>query len=229
MRYFNTAGPVNCKKHYCLSPLDRLNLKEITSLIAQEKYFILHAPRQTGKTTSLLALMDHLNTGGSYRSLYFNVESAQAAREDVKQAMRAILSEMASSAEYFLEDGFLKARWLDVLETSGEYAALGELLSLWAKESPLPLVILIDEIDSLVGDTLISVLRQVRAGYHKRPALFPQSIVLCGVRDVRDHRIHSGMDKAIITGGSAFNIKAVSLRLGDFSKEDVYALYQQHT
>lgn len=105
MRIFNTAGPVNCKEHYCLSPLDRLNLGEI-SLIVQKKYFILHAPRQTGKTTSLLALMDHLNTGGSYRSLYFNVESAQAAREDVGRAMRAILSEMASSAEYYLKDGF---------------------------------------------------------------------------------------------------------------------------
>lgn len=123
----------------------------------------------------------------------------------------------------------MKSRWLDVFEKSGEYAALGELLFLWAKESPIPLVILIDEIDSLVGDTLISVLRQIRAGYYKRPALFPQSIVLCGVRDIRDYRIHSSHDKAVITGGSAFNIKAASLRLGDFSREDIYTLYQQHT
>ena len=58
---------------------------------------------------------------------------------------------------------------------------------------------------------------------------FPQSVVLCGVRDVRDYRIHSAQEKAIITGGSAFNIKAESLRLGDFSQSEVEALYRQHT
>ena len=229
MRFFNTAGPVRCEEHYCLPPLGRLDLTEILSLIAQKKYFVLHAPRQTGKTSCLLALMDYLNATGSYRCLYFNVESAQAAREDVRQGMRAILSEMASSAEAFLKDDFLESCWDQVLEKSGEYGALNKLLSLWAEKSSFPLVILIDEIDSLIGDTLISVLRQLRTGYSKRPAMFPQSIVLCGVRDVRDYRIHSSTDKAIITGGSAFNIKAESLRLGNFSKDEVSALYKEHT
>jgi hypothetical protein len=88
---------------------------------------------------------------------------------------------------------------------------------------------LIDEIDSLIGDTLIAVLRQLRAGYAKRPEFFPQSIILCGVRDVRDYRIHSAQDKAIITGGSAFNIKAESLQLGNFEQAEVAQLLGQHT
>jgi predicted AAA+ superfamily ATPase len=90
MRYLNTSGPVRCEEHYCLPPLGRIDLTVILSLIAQKKYFVLHAPRQTGKTSCLLALMDYLNASGSYRCLYFNVESAQAAREDVRQGMRAI-------------------------------------------------------------------------------------------------------------------------------------------
>jgi hypothetical protein len=90
-------------------------------------------------------------------------------------------------------------------------------------------VLMLDEIDTLIGDTLISVLRQLRAGYPKRPAGFPQSVILCGVRDVRDYRIHSSKSKEIITGGSAFNIKAESLRLGNFTLEDILALYRQHT
>jgi len=69
-------------------------------------------------------------------------------------------------------------------------------------------VLLVDEIDTLIGDTLIAVLRQLRAGYHRRPKSFPQSVVLCGVRDVRDYRIHSAADGALVTGGSAFNVKA---------------------
>ena len=229
MRFFNTAGPVTCKDHYCLPPLERFDLDEILSLIDQKKYFVLHAPRQTGKTTCLLALMERLNAGGRYQCLYCNVEAAQGAREDVKGGMTALLNEIASRALDFLGDDFLKTCWRQVLEKSGEYAALNELLSVWAKKSALPLIILIDEVDSIVGDTLISVLRQIRAGYDKRPELFPQSIILCGVRDVRDYRIHSSKQKAIITGGSAFNIKAKSLRLGDFNKDELETLYKQHT
>lgn len=93
----------------------------------------------------------------------------------------------------------------------------------------LPVVVLIDEIDALVGDTLISVLRQLRSGYTERPASFPSSIILCGVRDVRDYRIHSDKDKAIITGGSAFNVKAESLRLGNFTEEETRTLLLEHT
>ena len=88
---------------------------------------------------------------------------------------------------------------------------------------------MLDEVDALIGDSLISLLRQLRAGYPQRPANFPQSVILCGVRDVRDYRIHSSKSKEIITGGSAFNIKAESLRLGDFSPEEIIRLYLQHT
>jgi hypothetical protein len=91
------------------------------------------------------------------------------------------------------------------------------------------LILLIDEIDTLVGDTLILVLRQLRAGYIKRPVEFLSSIILYGVRDVRDYRIHSERDKAIITGGSAFNIKAKSLRLGNFTEEETRTLLLEHT
>ena len=229
MRFFNTAGPVNCKKHYCLQPLNRLNLDEILSLIDQEKYFVLHAPRQTGKTSCLLALMEHLNKTGDYRAAYFNVEVAQSAREDVKRGIKAVLNELGSWAASLLGDPFIKGSINKVLEEAGEDTVLGEMLSRWCQQSPKPIVLLIDEVDAMVGDTLIFVLRQLRAGYPKRPGSFPQSIVLCGVRDVRDYRIHSSKEKTIITGGSAFNIKAKSLRLGDFCEEDVYALYRQHT
>ena len=229
MRFFNTAGPVNCDDHYCLPPLERFELDEIIMLIDQKKYFVLHAPRQTGKTTSMLALMDHLNQQGRYRALYCNVESAQAAREDVQAAMATILEDLAAQAEYRLQSTFLRKQKKEVLSEAGPYAALNRLLSLWSAHEHLPLVIVLDEIDALVGDTLIAVLRQLRAGYTQRPAHFPQSIILCGVRDIRDYRIHSSSTKEIITGGSAFNIKAKSLRLGDFIQSEVEALLVQHT
>ena len=90
-------------------------------------------------------------------------------------------------------------------------------------------MLLIDEIDALEGDTLLSVLRELRSGYEDRPDGFPHSIVLCGVRDVRDYRIHSRTTGQPVAGGSPFNISAASLRMGDFDRGAVKALLGQHT
>ena len=90
MRFFNTTGPVVPADHYCIRPLERLNLDEVLTLVRDKRYFVLHAPRQTGKTSALLALRELLNGGseGGYRCVYANVEGAQAMREDVAEAMR---------------------------------------------------------------------------------------------------------------------------------------------
>ena len=103
------------------------------------------------------------------------------------------------------------------------------MLARWAEADAKPLVLLIDEIDALIGDTLLSVLRQLRAGYDQRPDGFPHSIILCGLRDVRDYRIHSSAENRLVLGGSAFNIKSESLRLGDFTEQETRGLTAQHT
>ncbi len=229
MRFFNTAGPVNAEHHYCLPPLERLDLDDVLMLIQQRKYFVLHAPRQTGKTSALLALMDYLNDQGQYRCVYVNVEVGQSAREDVGAAMQAIVGGLASAARRTLNDTFVADIRDEVLFEYGPHGVFGGVLSRWAANDTKPLIVFIDEIDALVGDTLVTMLRQLRAGYPERPKHFPQSMVLCGVRDVRDYRIHVAHDKAPILGGSAFNIRAESLRIGDFSQADLAALYQQHT
>lgn len=228
-KFFNTAGPIVREDHYIIEPLTRIDLGHMLALIDQKKYFVLHAPRQTGKTSYLLALMDYLNKEGKYKCLYFNVEMAQAARENVKQGIRTILDVMANKARDFLDDSYLENNWEHIFKKSGEFSAFNNVLNQWSKNSPKPIVLFIDEVDSLVGDTLISFLRQLRSGYTERPGSFPQSIILCGVRDVRDYRIHSNKDKAVITGGSAFNIKATSLRLGNFTPGEIKMLYEQHT
>ncbi|MEM7533775.1 MAG: AAA-like domain-containing protein [Chloroflexota bacterium] len=228
-RKFNTAGPMIPKDHYMIPPLSRFDLDGIEELIENKRYFVLHAPRQVGKTSYLRALMEHLNEQGDVRCLYINVESGQAARENVDGAMSAIAGELATRALGNLKDDFIENHWQDVFQRYGAFSALNVILTRWAWSSVLPLVLFIDEIDALIGDTLISVLRQLRAGYDKRPSEFPQSIILCGVRDIRDYRIHSSREKEIITGGSAFNIKAESLRMGNFTHDEVLSLYQQHT
>jgi hypothetical protein len=98
MRFFNTTGPVNCQDHYCLPPLTRFDLAQILSLISQKKYFVIHAPRQSGKTSCMLALRDHLNREKDYTALYFNVESSQSAKGDVGRGMKAISTRYRSES-----------------------------------------------------------------------------------------------------------------------------------
>ena len=229
MRFFNTEGPIRPNKHYAIEPLDRANVAEFLTLIRAERYFILHAPRQTGKTSTLIALRDLLNSGaaGAYRCVSVNVEPAQVARDDVGRGMKAILGSLADSA-MALGDEFPAKTWAGVLADMGPENALRSLLARWCMANSTPLVLLVDEIDSLVGDTLLSVLRQLRAGYQERPEGFPQSVVLCGVRDIRDYRIRSSSGE-VIAGGSPFNVAAKSLRLGDFTEAEMDALLTQHT
>lgn len=223
-RTFNTAGPIKKKIHYHLP--QRLNLEEIEELIAWQSYFILHAPRQTGKTTAIFTITDSLREAGKYTPLYVNVESGQAARGDVAKGISLIISRLRAEIAYQLGNNHPA---LQLQITQEPLDALSDFLQKWAELEEKPIVLFIDEIDALIGDTLISVLRQLRTGYPKRPRSFPQSICLIGVRDVRDYRIFSEEKQAVVLGGSAFNIKAESLLLSNFSEEEVRALYLQHT
>ncbi|NCC34081.1 MAG: ATP-binding protein, partial [Chloroflexia bacterium] len=229
MRFFNTEGPVDCARHYCLPPLQRLDLDEVLLLLAQQKYFLLHAPRQTGKTTCLLALADYLNREGRYRAVYANIEVAQAYRENVDKGMAAVVEQISRGARDQVGDATATNIAQATIASSTGGTVVGEFLTRWCQNAAKPTVLLLDEVDALVGDTLIALLRQLRAGYPQRPRLFPQSVILCGVRDLRDYRIHSSESRAVITGGSAFNIKAKSLRLGDFAHCETEALLLEHT
>ena len=229
MRFFNTEGPVRPDDHYTIAPLDRMDIDELLGLIRAKRYFVLHAPRQTGKTSALIALRDLLNSGevGHFRCVNVNVEVGQVARDDTARGIRAILGSLAENAQE-LGDDYPEEVWPDILAKVGPDNALKRLLARWCRADPTPLVLLVDEIDSLVGDTLLSVLRQLRAGYEKRPEGFPQSVVLCGVRDIRDYRIRSSTGE-VIAGGSPFNVAAKSLRMGDFTEAETRALMAQHT
>ncbi|MBR6282971.1 MAG: AAA family ATPase, partial [Muribaculaceae bacterium] len=200
-RFFNTAGPNIPADNYTFDPLSRFDLEEVLTLIRQKRYFVLHAPRQTGKTSCMLALRDYLNAHGDYIAVYANVEGGQASRNDVESVIRGTIAIIARRTDLVLGNEMATSVRLSVAQED-KSSALTMFLSKLSTTLPKPLVLFIDEIDSLVGDSLVSVLRQLRAGYDDRPAHFPQSIVLCGVRDVRDYRIHTSTGE-IITGGSA--------------------------
>ena len=229
MRFFNTEGPVRPDDHYLIQPLDRMDVDEVLGLIRTKRYFVLRAPPQTGKTSALLALRDLLNGGeaGDFRCVHASVLAARAGGDDMEEGMSAILSAVASAASS-LGDEYPDGVWRGMLAKDGADTALGHVLTRWCLANPTPLVLLLDDVDSLVGDVLLSVFRQIRAGHARRPKAFPQSVVLCGMHDVRGYRIRSTAGEAI-AGGSPFNIVAESLRLDDFTEAETRALMAQHT
>lgn len=229
-KFFNTAGPIQADIHYYIEPLSRIDLEEVEMLIYQRKYFILYAPRQTGKTSCLLALRDYLNARGEFIAVYANVEAGQAMRNQVDDVVKTTAGTIAAETRLVLKSELPNDVLRKVVRDENTTGSnmLTTFLTALCEALDRPLVLFIDEIDALVGDSLVSVLRQIRAGYANRPAHFPQTIILCGIRDVRDYRIVLS-NQDIVTGGSAFNIKAESLHLGNFTKEEIRELYMQHT
>ncbi|GMV43071.1 MAG: hypothetical protein AMXMBFR64_47870 [Myxococcales bacterium] len=223
MRFFNTAGPCIEGMHYMLPPLDRI--PEARGLVDRGAYFVVHAPRQSGKTTALRALAKTLTEEGRYAALAFSCETAAATGDDYAAAQRAILSQMELFARFDLPPELAPP----ALPAAAPEALLAAALSAWAASCPRPLVLLFDEIDALRGDSLRSVLSQLRAGFVARGRGFPWSVVLCGLRDVRDYRTAAGADPDRIGSSSPFNVKTESLRLGSFDRNDIEALYAQHT
>ena len=221
-KWFNTAGPCKADIHYMLPPLARL--PELTRLIEQRGYFVIHAPRQTGKTTAMLALAQQLTASGKYTAIMVSAEVGAAFPHDPGKAEAAILDAWKDDAAYWLPPELHPPEW----PTSEPGRQIGAALSAWAQHAPRPLVIFIDEIDALQDETLISVLRQLRNGYPKRPRRFPQALALIGVRDVRDYKVASGGRNRLNTA-SPFNIKVKSLTLRNFTSSEVAQLYEQHT
>lgn len=225
VKFFNTAGPCVSAEHYMLPATERLPEADLLRLIEQKAYFVLHAPRQTGKTTALLAFARRVSSSGILTGACLSMEAGAAFADDIGMAENAILFS-----------------WQRTLRPqSGTDAAMPvpdpnvppgsrvlDFLAVWAESSRLPLVLLLDEFDSLQDLVLISVLRQLRIGYSLRPHGFPQSICLAGLRDVRDYRVRSPGASHLHTT-SPFNIAKRSLSLRDLSQDEVSDLLQQHT
>ncbi|MEO0770950.1 MAG: ATP-binding protein, partial [Cyanobacteria bacterium J06649_4] len=174
-RWFNTAGPCNPEDHYMLPATDRL--PSIKTLIDRKGYFVIHAPRQTGKTTAMLTLARELTASGKYAALMVSAEVGSIYLKKPAAANATILHAWREAATFWLPEELHPPDW-------STYENVSRALSDWARQCSRPIVLFIDEIDALLDDALVSVLRQLRDGYPRRPKGFPQALALVGLRDV---------------------------------------------
>jgi len=205
-----------------LPPADRLVGAQLHRYIRDNLYWVLHAPRQTGKTTFLQSWAREINTKGEAAACYVSLESCQGIT-DRAEALSTINKAVCAYSE---EAGFPVPQ----LPLDNTDFLLHETMKKWAQLlMPKPLVVLFDETDVLEGDPLISFLRQLRGGFAiRRPGIFPISIALVGMRDLKDY-ITAAKNGAAPNPGSPFNIKADSAVLSNFSQADTENLFAQRT
>jgi hypothetical protein len=209
-----------------LPPTPRL--PEARALIEMDRYFVLHAPRQTGKTTILRTLASDLTAEGDIAALSFSCERAKIFSDDIAATETILLDSLRRAADLsgWPEELLPPDPWPE--EQAG--IRFGKALSAWCSRCPRRVVLFLDEIDALQGESLISILSQLRDGHNIRPDgyPFPASVVLCGLRDLREYKVASGGDPARFSPASPFNIIRKSLRLGDFTADQIAELYGQH-
>lgn len=224
-KLFNIAGPCIPGEHYMLQALERN--PGIKTLIDNKQYFVIHAARQTGKTTVLNSLEHDINQNDDYIALYCSLETAQGFN-DPKEGIPAI----ARSLEFSVAinnrlEGISFTNGLDFNDTSN--------LLKWGfvnlcKAAKKPVIVFFDEADCLGNGTLITFLRQLRDGYVNRSRVpFVHSIALVGMRNIRDYKAKIREDSKTLGSASPFNVITKSLTLGNFTLEEVISLYQQHT
>lgn len=227
-RCFNTTGPCFADEHYMLPPERRLG--DVLDLIARNKYFVFHAGRQTGKTTSLMWLESYLPTIGK-RALRLDMQTTGGETdprrafalvfERLGKSLRAPRSGLQAATEEQL------AAWL-----ANPGSAMQNYLQFLAAQDPRPFVLLVDEADCLVGDTMVTFLTQLRDGYiGRRETPFPSSVALVGMRAVRDYVV-SRHDQRIISWlgtSSPFNVSSESTMLAPFTEPETAELLAQHT
>ena len=229
-KFFNIAGPCFPDEHYMVPALERL--PGIVRIVEQKSYFVLHAARQSGKTTVLKALAVEINRKGQMNALYFTVESVQR-YIDPRDGIPKIVESMRNALlRHPLFKDLVRNPNSKIPELLPPSPGLDvkALLAQLSESSEKPLVVFFDEVDCLSDDTLVTFLRQLRDGYITRDETpFPASIALVGMRDIRDYKARIRPDGQTLGDASPFNIIKRDLTIPNFSRDDIARLYAQHT
>ena len=223
-KMFNIAGPCIPGEHYLVPTLARL--PQLDGLIAAKQFFVIHAARQSGKTTLLKALARNLTSKDTHVALYCSLETAQGIAE-AERGIPAVINAVLNGLTWHPSFKNLPP---PTVNFSAYTTAVNSLLSQLAQAAGKPLVVLFDEADCLSGPTLISFLRQLRDGYVNRiRSPFPVSLALVGMRNIRDYKAKVRPDSDTLGSASPFNIVTEALTLTNFTREEIASLYRQHT
>jgi AAA+ ATPase superfamily predicted ATPase len=222
-RYFNIAGPCNPEEHYMLP--SELRCHEVMDLIRQKQYFVIHAARQSGKTTLLLDLVNKLNATGEYYALYCSLKSLQSI-DDPAQGISVIIGIVQAAVENIIQINF------KLEEPEPHNMALRFYISHICKSLDKPLVLFFDNTECLTNSVTLSFLPQIREGHNSRCMIpFAHSMGFVGTRILQNHKGKIWQERKARgnINASVFNIITETMSLPDFSRKETAQLLAQHT
>jgi AAA+ ATPase superfamily predicted ATPase len=168
-----------------LDATERLH-NELVELIHTEQYYVIHAARQTGKTTLLINFANKINKEGKYYALYCSLENAYVTPEPEKGIPTIVNSFVMALENYNMPNA---EKFKENINMTDYANAFGFALRNYCRRLDKPLIIFFDEADCLSENTLLSFLRQLRNGFVNRSiAPFPISVALVGMRNIRDYK-----------------------------------------
>ncbi len=213
MRRFHSYGPVDCEEHFCVPRTDLVDgcVRRLVGNVEKGgHYFTIWAPRQNGKTWLMRRSMETIRRRYEDRFALFQL-SLGGLREmrvndnlseppfDFRELMREVLPKSPGIAS-----------WIDFRRLFSKKEQIG----MWDR----PLILLIDEVDTLAPEVLDLMVAQFRELYLDRERNWLHGLALVGVRAVL------GVDSR---RGSPFNVQR-SLRVPNFDREEVRDLFDQY-
>ena len=192
MRYFNTEGLCNPNKHYMVDITDRL--VELRKMIDAGKYFVINRGRQYGKTTTLVALEKNINNDTIAIRFDFQALGNASFRTegDFVQALARLMLDKYEFEEFPIPDEYI-VMFEKLNDKDSSKLKLDDIFRVfrrWCKKEELPIVLIIDEVDSATNNQVfLDFLAQLRYYYLEREnnpeqKTF-QSVILAGVTDIK--------------------------------------------
>ena len=198
---------------------------DLGELVEQEMYFVIHAPRQVGKTTLIRDFVQQLNQQGDYLAIYCSLERAQGF-SDPREGVAAILNALEWSIEI---SSFAETKSVDKSAIDHPDSAVLKALSGYCSAVDKPVVVMFDEVDCLSEQTLVTFLRQLRNGFIDRGLKpFVSALGLVGMRNIRDYKVMLREGRETLGGASPFNIVTKALTIRNFTEYELSQLYAQH-
>ena len=212
MRHFSSYGPVNSEDHFCV-PRQALIAQGVEQLIGKPEkgghYFTIWAPRQTGKTWLMRELEKNINQ--QYPDKFTIVKFSLGGL----RGMTFTPTEKTDFPNKFAEVLQEKLPNKPIVSSWKEFRDLfSKTEGLWDR----PLILLIDEVDTLPLSLLDFIVAQFRELYLERENNWLHGLALVGVRAVL------GIESQ---RGSPFNIQK-SLHVPNLTPEEVTELYRQY-
>ncbi len=229
-RRFNITGSCNPQRHYMVKLDGRL--KQIKkNYIDDGSYFVINRGRQFGKTTTLRALEEYLKDEYIVLSLDFQQLGTEEFADEPTfvRSFTEVLIKAFQINKLSGSEGLLKALNEFIKKGDSSLKNLFVELSALCENSPRPIVLMIDEVDSASNNQVfVDFLAQLRSYYLNRDKtpIF-HSVILAGVYDIKNLKLKLRPDSEH-QYNSPWNIAAKFKIDMSFSAEQIASMLDEY-